>query len=237
MCLAHSWILMFSCFRGFSELPFWVCLPHQMFPESTAFVTHSPPKWLKGRERAKSGNLSFTLRKVKHREIHGLHMIKSCLCVCLPQSCPRQEGFSSAGVVEESNSVWSAHTETFKQILISELLTSSYFERTGRRVLVFLRSGRPVIVSWQCHGTVALGTCSLYPLRCSRGACACYTIRRTCPDWRWSRDWPRMAAASCRTTARAQKGHVRWGTTTLWQSPRHFNNRNIFFNLDCATEF
>nr|XP_057941020.1 rap guanine nucleotide exchange factor 5-like isoform X2 [Doryrhamphus excisus] len=35
-------------------------------------------------------------------------------------------------------------------------------------------------------------------------------IRRTCPNWRWSRDWPRMAAASCRITARARRGHLRY---------------------------
>lgn len=204
-----------------------------MFPEPTVSLTHSPPR-CENKGRTERGNLSLTPSKAKHREIPGVQLVKTFLRVpvsyCADHS-RRWPRFTLAAVTEDSATHLErvhrhTHTLYLQSFLTAHLLLhifkSSVSSQPG--LLLFYLVGSQ-LVSPRCRGTAAWGTCSLCPLRFSQGTCVSCMTRRTCPDWRWSRGWPRMAAAFCRTTARAQRGQVRWDTQ------QHCCSQNIRLNF------
>lgn len=136
--------------------------------------------------KARGGILLFALSKVKHGGVPGAQSGSGWRRWPQSDQHSRERKYRNPEILEGER----AHSPTFW--------------------LLDHRDG-----GWQrCHGTVASDTCSLCRLRCSRGTCASSMTRRTCPDWRWSRDWPRMAADSCRTT-KAQRGHQRWAHNSI----------------------
>ena len=179
---------------------------NQMFPEPTVFITHSPPRYWKGKRRTE---------RQREREGEGEGLCHSLLVK--PNTHTERYLESKWASLLQSWSRCSAAEIYFdyKDRRLTHIETHTYSQFLAAHLLLhFLRPSCSfaLVDSQRCRGTVAWGTCSPCPPRCSQGACASCRTRRTCPDWRWSRNWPRMAAASCRTTARARRGRARWDT-------------------------
>lgn len=98
--------LMLSCFRDILKLPFWVCLAHQMFPEPTVFLTHSPPQWLKAREGHREGichSLSVKPSTERYLESNWWSLVCVPLCYGAEQDT-QQLGFTSAAETQRHSS-------------------------------------------------------------------------------------------------------------------------------------
>lgn len=175
-----------------------------MFPGATVSQTHSPPhRWKAGkgwREREPVIHSQYSRARTDFWSPLG----EVWPPVTPPNpSWPRHREFILAAVTEPSLT----HLE--QNIHYSYSLFSVVVWAHKQQLCSFTRRAASCFASLRCRGTVASGTCSPSRLRCSRGARVSCVTRRNCTDWRWSADWPRMAAACCRTT-RAQRGRVRW---------------------------
>lgn len=98
--------LTLSCFRDILKLPFWVCLAHQMFPEPTVFLTHSPPQWLKAREGHREGIChSLSVKPSTERYLESNWWSPVCVPLCYgAEQDTQQLGFTSAAETQRHSS-------------------------------------------------------------------------------------------------------------------------------------